>query len=321
VSLPAYDLSSVPQAAKIKAVMPPNLSTQAYLAAESQLKYKHKLFSVGAKYKRIEPDYKSMGAYYFQTDVEQYTGNFSTRLFKGKLNLNTSAGVQKDNVAKKKLATTARNIFSMAANYQANQHFGIDLNYSNYGTAQKAGTRNLSDTAKINQINNSITLSPHYAFQKNNLNHTIFLVLGNQSLNDRNKFTSSHTQVNMQFANLMYSLINNASNTNYSAGINYNSSATEAGTIVLEGVSAGVGKSLLKENKMNVDFNTSVNSSQYNGVGNGLTVNLTSSCGYVISKQHRLKANVVWLLNNSKNEAAGKSFNELTMMVQYNFSF
>ena len=134
ITASVVDLSSVKYASTIKNVMPPNLSTVLYSAIESQAKYKHKLFSIGAKYRRIEPDYKSMGAYFFQTDVEQYTGNFSTRLFKNKINFNGSAGVQKDNVANKKVATTQRNIYSAAANYQLNQHFGVDLNYSNYAS-------------------------------------------------------------------------------------------------------------------------------------------------------------------------------------------
>ncbi|MEY2828645.1 MAG: hypothetical protein RIQ33_503, partial [Bacteroidota bacterium] len=123
ISVPKFDKTDFAYADKVNKVMLINLSTVGYTAAESQLKFKNKYISTGLKYRRIEPDYKSMGAYYFQTDMEQYTGNLSTRLFKNKLNFNGSMGIQKDNVAHKKLATTQRNIYSTAINYTANQHF------------------------------------------------------------------------------------------------------------------------------------------------------------------------------------------------------
>ncbi|MEY4876049.1 MAG: hypothetical protein RL708_1198, partial [Bacteroidota bacterium] len=134
ISVPKFDSSDFKFADKVNKITTINLSTVAYTAAESQIKFKNKYFSTGLKYRRVEPDYKSMGAYYFQTDLEQYTGNLSTRLFKNKLSFNGSIGIQKDNVAKKKLATTQRNIYSTAINYNLNQHFGIDFNLSNYGT-------------------------------------------------------------------------------------------------------------------------------------------------------------------------------------------
>ncbi|MEY4875052.1 MAG: hypothetical protein RL708_201, partial [Bacteroidota bacterium] len=226
----------------------------------------------------------------------------------------------KDNVAKKKLATTQRNIYSTAINYNLNQHFGIDFNLSNYGTAQRAGTRSLSDTAKINQISNSITLTPHYNFIKGNLLHNFILVMGNQALNDRNKFTSTYTDMKMKYANFIYSLMNMDKKTNYNFGINYSGSKTESGEIILNGISLGAGKTLMKD-RMNTDVSVSLNNSSFNNASNGLVVNASANCSYVVSKHHSFRTNILWLNNQSKNIAAGNSFNEFTFMVQYNFTF
>ncbi|MFM2048842.1 MAG: hypothetical protein RI955_1390 [Bacteroidota bacterium] len=320
ISVPKFDSSDFKFADKVNKITTINLSTVAYTAAESQIKFKNKYFSTGLKYRRVEPDYKSMGAYYFQTDMQQYTGNFATRLFKNKLSFNGSIGIQKDNVAKKKLATTQRNIYSTAINYNLNQHFGIDFNLSNYGTAQRAGTRSLSDTAKINQISNSITLTPHYNFTKGNLLHNFILVMGNQALNDRNKFTSTYTDMTMKYANFIYSLMNMDKKTNYNFGINYSGSKTESGEIILNGISLGAGKTLMKD-KMNTDVSVSINNSSFNNASNGLVVNASANCSYVVSKHHSFRTNILWLKNQSKNIAAGNSFNEFTFMVQYNFTF
>ncbi|MFM2226607.1 MAG: hypothetical protein RJA07_2809 [Bacteroidota bacterium] len=320
VTAPSFDLSSVKNVDLISKVMTPNLSTVLYTAIESQLKYKHKYFTTGLKCRRIEPDYKSMGAYFFQTDLQQFTGNFSTRLFKNKLSFNGSMGIQSDNVAKKKLATTQRNIYSAAANYQLNQHFGVDVNFSNYGTAQKSGTKTLSDTSKINQISNSFTIAPHYMFQQKNLAHNFFLIIGNQSLNDRNKFTSNYTEMNMLFSNFNYSLMNIDKKINYNFGLNYSRSSTSESKIELQGATVGLGKTWLKD-KMNTDFSLNVNSTKFNSEANGFTTTASLGSNYSLSKKHSFRMQLNWLINNSKNAAAGNSFNEFTAMVQYRFNF
>ena len=319
-SMMKYDLSTVKQADLIRKIMIPNYSTTFYTAIESQVKYKHKYFSVGGKYRRIEPDYKSMGAYFFQSDLEQMTGTFTAKLFKSKLNLNGSYGIQNDNISRKKVATTQRNIYSIVVNYILNKHFGIDFNVSNYGTAQRAGTKSLSDTNRINQISNSYTVTPHFFFQKGNKAHSILLILGNQTLNDRNTFTSNYSEMSMIFGNLNYSLSDIEKKTAYLFGLNYNQSTTISGEISMMGATVGTSRSFLKD-KLSSDFNLVGNITQFNGVSNGFLTTLSSGNNYTITKKQSVRLQLNWLINQSKNTAAGKSFNEFTGMIQYRYNF
>ncbi len=321
VTLPGYDLSNIPYNKVINKIMTPNVSTVLYTAMESQLKYRHRLYTIGGKYRRVEPDYKSMGAYFFQTDLEQITANLNTRLLNNKVNLNGSAGIQKDNVVEKKLATTQRNIYSLNINYHVSKNLGIDLNYSNYGTAQKPGTKSLSDTSRINQISNSITVSPHYfLLEEDKRSHNFFFIAGKQNLHDRNIHTSNYTEMEMLFSNFNYSLGLLASKWTYNGGLNYSRNFSNYSLLELYGANAGIGKTLVND-KMNLDLNMAYNNTRYKGLSNGYVYNFYFNYGYQINKLNNIKMQISYLINRSANEEAGKSFKEFSLQAQYILTF
>ncbi len=303
----------------VNSLIKANITTQVYSAFETQLNYKIKNFGIGAKYRKVAPDYKSMGAYFFQTDFEQYLGNLNFGLAKNKIRFAGSAGVQKDNLSNKKLATTARNIYTGNLSLNPNTKFGADISFSNFGTSQKAGKRNLSDTSVINQINNSITLSPRYIIALENKVTTWQAIIGRQALNDRNRFTEGFTEVQMVFANLMWLKTMIKTNTNYSAGLNYNESKNIGGTIGLIGVLGGVSKSW-KEGKISSDVNASFNSSTFEGDFNGYVGNLQYNLGWLMAKKHKMSVSLNGLFNESKNALAGASFQEYFVRINYGFT-
>ena len=54
--------------------------------------------TIGAGYERIDPNYKTLGAYFFNNDLENITVNASQTIFDNKLNLSVNAGLQQDNL-------------------------------------------------------------------------------------------------------------------------------------------------------------------------------------------------------------------------------
>lgn len=67
------------------------------------------------EYRRIDPGYRSMGAYFMNNDLENLTITPSMSLFKRKLNLRGSIGVQHDNLRNTKRATSIRTISAIHA--------------------------------------------------------------------------------------------------------------------------------------------------------------------------------------------------------------
>ncbi|MBL7920284.1 MAG: hypothetical protein JNJ40_08200 [Bacteroidia bacterium] len=297
-----------------------NISTQVNYAYEAQLNYNERGFGIGAKYRKVTPDYKSMGAYYFQTDFEQILGNIRFNLIKNRLRISASGGFQNDNLLNKKIATTQRNIYNANVSLNPIAKFGIDVSYSNFGTSQRPGTRNLSDTATINQINNSINVVPRYIIANEKRVISCIGIFGRQSLDDRNRFTKDLTQVEMMFANLILTRSGVQKRVSFTTGLNYSSSKSAIGTIGLAGVMGGVSKSWM-EDKLTGDVNGSINSSTFNNEQNGYVGNLQVTVSWKVAKQHTLSMMMNGLFNESKNVLAGGSFQEYFVKMNYGFTF
>jgi hypothetical protein len=91
-----------------RSVLNVNTSTNLYNAVQTEFGFVNKTMKIKAKYKRVEPDFQSMGAYYFQTDVENITLEPSFTLAKSKLRINSSIGQQRDNILHQKSFTSKR---------------------------------------------------------------------------------------------------------------------------------------------------------------------------------------------------------------------
>ncbi len=297
-----------------------NISTQVNYAYEAQLNYNEPGFGIGAKYRKVTPDYKSMGAYYFQTDFEQVLGNIRFNLIKNRLRISASGGIQNDNLLNKKIATTQRNIYNANVSFNPTAKFGLDMSYANFGTSQRAGTRNLSDTATINQINNSINIVPRYIIANEKRVFSCIGIFGRQSLDDRNRFTKTLTQVEMLFANLIFMRSGVQKKISFTAGLNYSSSKSAVGTIGLTGIMGGISKNF-KEDKITNDLNASINASTFNSEQNGYVGNIQYTISWKVAKQHTVSMMLNGLFNESKNVLAGGSFQEYFVKMNYGFTF
>ncbi|HKK43797.1 MAG TPA: hypothetical protein VJ963_15380 [Bacteroidales bacterium] len=72
-------------------------STTASNALNTSVGYQSDLFRLLVKYQRIDPDFQSMGAYYFLTDISNITIEPTVKLMKKKLTIGGSFGSQFDN--------------------------------------------------------------------------------------------------------------------------------------------------------------------------------------------------------------------------------
>jgi len=189
----------------------PNASTSITTAGKAGLKYTTKVFSLALQYKRIDPNYKSMGAFYMQTDVEQYTIAPALRLLQNKLYISGSLGLQHNNLNRHLRTSSYRKIGMLNISANPSQVFGMDIQYSNYGISQQVlsqyrspnpTTPSLYDSLRISQISQSLTLSPHLSFVGENNVHVLSLNTSIQNLKDNNEFNNgqnNYTTVTASF--------------------------------------------------------------------------------------------------------------------------
>ncbi len=168
-------------------------STSLTFATQAALAFRMTSFQARINWERVEPDYRSLGTYYLLTDLERWTFAPTLTLFENKLRLNTSIGLEHDNLLNSRVRTTNRFIGSGAISYNPSQKFGIDLNYSNYTTEQKRALTiaDLRDTLPdgslrlTNNVSQSITVAPRLLFQEESLNQMVAFVAAYQEYQDR----------------------------------------------------------------------------------------------------------------------------------------
>ena len=187
-------------------VIQPRTSTAIYSAMTVAANYSFGGGGVRASYSRVDPDYRSMGAYYMSNDVESFTiaPNFSA--FGSKLNVNASFGWSHDNVQGKKNATTTRLSPSIDLNWSPSSEFGVYAQFSSLMTQQSAGNLPLNDTTRMEQQTPSLMLSPRYSTGDSTTGHSLTLTLLHTLLSDANSFTATFTEYTTTSADAAYTL-------------------------------------------------------------------------------------------------------------------
>ncbi|RZM18640.1 MAG: hypothetical protein EOO88_40195, partial [Pedobacter sp.] len=209
--------------AVIRKLVTLNTSTQLLAAGQSSLGYQGSNYNILVRYRRVDPDYRSMGAYYFETDVQNYTLEGGLRLLKGQVQINGSAGLQNDNVLKDKAYQSNRKIGSLNLSYNK-PAYGVDLRYSNYGITQDRGLNPIIDTLRVARTNHNFNAMLRYNMTSQTISQGFVLVGNIQSLVDLNNFTAAQTESASKTMNFSYQI----GFLPYSFGINANINYTIA---------------------------------------------------------------------------------------------
>lgn len=302
----------------------PRLSTQLTQATQAAVGYQKKWGSVKLQYKRIDPNFQTMGAYYFQSDVQSYTAATTLNLLKGKARISGSYGVQFDNLVNNKNARTGRTIGSLMVSVNPKPEFGADISLSNYGLSQKAGIRPLIDTLRIAQNNLSATVNLRYSILNNEMSHIFNVTGSHQQLSDLNQNTASHTENNNQNLNLGYFLVYNQSGfganlmLSYTqSGLPFADSLSKSPKVKFYGPTLGTNYAFLKK-KLNTSANVSYLVNQQFGI-TGKVLTASANAGYRIGKKQNINFSFNYLRSDTGQES--EKFNEFRGNLSYGITF
>jgi hypothetical protein len=314
----------------ISKIVTPNVSTQILTAGESSLSYRDRFFSLQLKYRRIDPEYKSMGTYYFQNDIEQFTIAPSFSMFKYKLMINSSLGFQHDNLYNRKLSTSERKIGSLNINYNASQKFGVNFQYSNYGITQNPILTNSAidttshryDSLLINQVSQNIGFAPRLNFVNENYIHAIYLFIGYQELYDNNQNTRAYSNMTSTNINLNYNVVSIQSNLTIAPSFLLTSSTTQYGNLKNIGSSINLSKPFLK-NILFGNYSLTLTKNYFKETSNGYTMNMNINLTIKPFKKDKqsFNINMLFMKNRAIIETITRDFSEFTGTFGYNINF
>lgn len=306
----------------------PRASTSYYKAMKGAFNYNGKGFIVGVGYERIDPQYKTLGAYFFNNDLENITINGNIALAGGKVNLGVSVGTQRDNLDNNKISTMSRSITSVNVGFVPSQRLNISTSYSNFLTY----TNIRSPFLKINQLtpyDNLDTLNYTQLSQNANANINYIVSASKErrkSLNVNISYMkASDTQANVPqnsgttFLNLntAYSVSITPKKLTISPAFNMSKSTSMGTNSLTLGPSVTISKSS-ENKKLRGSFTANGNQSYAESRLTSQVITFRLTGGYTVQKKHNLNVSLV-ALNRSGEGLA--TFNEFTGTVGYAYSF
>lgn len=188
-------------------------------AINAALGYQGKYWGLSFNFERITPYYSTLGGYYFNNDLMNYTIAPNVKLFEGKLSLSGNFGLQYNNLDDDKQQTTRRLVYSANAAYNSGKAFTTSLSFSNFSTFTKVRPTsypymtNSLDSLNFYQVSRSISSSSSLTFGSESLKDVLSLMLSYQCANmlSEEKMTSysdyysSNLSFNQQVAPLKMS--------------------------------------------------------------------------------------------------------------------
>lgn len=315
-------------------MLPVKTSTSYYNAFKGNATYQFKWFGLGVGYERIDPNYRTLGAYYFNNDLENITGNFNTALFKNKVSIAANTGVQRDNLDNSKIATMKRWVGAASLGINPSQKWNISLGYSNFQSYAniRPQIRNLTaltpydnlDTLNFVQISQSAQASVmHILKMTQELSSTITLSGSYQQSSD--KRGSSRTSGPVFYnANASYGHNLIKMKLSFNVGANTNISGESSSRTVFVGPSAGVSK-VFWQDKLRTGVGITWNTILLNGSSTSKVFNVSQTNSLTLAKKHAINLNTIYVnMAQPSSEAIGqyaRAINEVTVTLGYGYSF
>uniref|UniRef100_UPI00404B33E1 hypothetical protein n=1 Tax=Flavobacterium sp. TaxID=239 RepID=UPI00404B33E1 len=305
-----------------------NISTNYYNALNASFNYPAGNGSLGVGYERIDPDYKTLGAYYFNNDLENITINANQTLFNSKLNLSVNAGLQQDNLNKAKTSDQQRIVSAVNANFTASEKLTLNGSYSNFQSftnirdqfdyINQVGAFDNVDTLNYRQVSQNANLGINYILKKTETKqHSTNLNLVYQNSNNQQEGETIDGGLSSFYnGTAAYTLGYPQQNLTFSLAGNTSYNTTGEDKSLTLGPTLAVGKQFF-DKQLRTNLSTSYNTSYSNGIQQNSVYNFRLGSNYVWLEKHNFSLNFLMLFRN----AVLNTNRDLTITFGYSYAF
>ncbi len=314
------DLSSgdtrFPRALKI--FLTPNVSTELLTAGKASLGVRFKKFGIKLNYRRVEPDYQSMGTYYLNTDIENITLAPSVILLKSKLRLSGSIGYKKNNLFNTKVNNTYQRANSIMISFVPSSKWGVNLNYSNYNMNQKRNVELVRDTLVLEQFTNNVSGNTFFKFGTKTHRQNLSVAIAYLGLSD-NSTAASTNAVKSLNPTISYRYSDTEEKLSWSLTGNANRFKSPVNVTFRWGLNGAFTKALNDE-KWNLGFNTRLFRTNLDKQYFSTTWMAGGSAGFKPAKNHTLTITLNYV-NRQFADALRQDASDFIGNFSYSFNF
>lgn len=323
IRLPERKMETFTYVNNLGGLFTPRYSTSVNGVFSGSLSYSAQSFSFGVKYKRVPPEYKSLGTTYLSNDIENIHLNLKKSFFDNKITLSGNIGTEHNNLDKSQKNTNKRIIGSANCNINLFNPLNINLNYSNFNSNTAPVSTAFRDTFKYAQVNKNYGANLSYQISKNKLAHNFNINTNFQNVNTLNLTATKVNNRNTKTFNSILSYNLNLTplqiNLLSSFHFNYFLPAGQEKNLAF-GPTIGGGKAFL-EGKLRTRFNYSfqINSTAEHQKDKEHIVRINSS--YNISTYHNLRFSVSMRSKAFKDTGQKEISKEYKARLTYSFNF
>ena len=292
-------------------------TTERNSALDATLDYEGNAFTVGVQYTRVDPGFNSLGAFFFNRDIENFVGNLDFTLFDGAVFSLLSFGVQKDNLKNENETTATQTIYSGEISY-AGSAFSIGTNFSNDEFKLQYVLNRDLDSLNAVVVTSDYGLNSSYSLIDSSGNQHVFAATFNlQEVTDNIDDPFATAASKMFLGNFTYNLIL-SSQWAFNTQLNFNQNELAGMVLKRYGGGLGVGRSFL-DGKINLNINMDyfLNTSEFDEDNSSLNSQLNMN--YAVSQS----LNINFATSYLQTKDPFGDFSELTstMGIQYNFGW
>lgn len=300
-------------------------SSSVYHALKSQLSYQHQNFTIGAGYEYIDPEYRTMGAYFFNNDLENMTLNLGLKLLKGRLNVSSNVGKQRNNLNNTESTQTSRWIMSSNVSAVLLQQLNLNVLYSNMQNVSRVRPilsefDTQVDSLNLSQVNHNANVSLGYHLNGKKRQQGFQLNVGYQTANSIRNGELTDSQSDNWNTTFSYRYSIPKTKLGVTVSLNRNESFQGEMHTLAWGPNLSINKSWLKEDKVRGSVSGTYNIVQQQGVRTSEIYNLRGNLSYKISDKQQLSSALSWV-HRGGTPTRPDSIQELNFTLNYNYTF
>jgi hypothetical protein len=299
-------------------------SSALYHAFKTAINYSANGYQVGVNYERIDPGYRTLGAYYFNNDLENITLTSSFHV--AKVSFTTNAGLQRNDLDDTKASKLNRIVASVNAAFSPTERLQANLAFSNFRSYTRLRPKfedltgipqQLTDTlnSRYLQISQTANAGINYRVgkKKNSIN-SVLTISGTEDNQD-----SLSTTTRLYYTTTTYNFVSTAIQASGSAGINlsWTDETTGGNRLAIGPVIQGSREFFNKKVKtgLSVSYNTLLQAGETSG--GVLSTRLTAS--HRLKKKHNFNFSLINV--NRKDQSTDRHISEFTANLNYGYSF
>lgn len=306
-------------------------TSQFFQAYKASLGFTLGYVRLNVNYEHVDPDYKTLGAYYFNNDFENITLAPAINLMKGKLNIALNSGFQRNNLDKTKFSTTKRWVGSANVTFAPNAKWNFNAGYSNFSSYTNVRPQTdpfyvstPADTLNFYQLSQNANATVSHNFGKAKIKHAIVFTANYQVTGEKTGSVKSVPN-KIYNGNLVYSLNFTQTKTSMSIGVNANKAEALLANSLYAGPNLTVGQGFVK-NTLKASVGSAYNWGYVNNALNSSVLNSRLSLAYNPKMPNKKfgKSSVTLSAVHTqkfKTTANTKAFGEFTGTVVLGYTF